>query len=216
MSPKQILPNKVCLLDSQPSPLPPNPPHPSLVTQVLAIISATSPYVFISFEIRSCQGAHADLQMEGLQVSAPPELEYTLTSPVAQAILIQTNFCGTCDGTQERRLLLISKAFEKPLRFLDFANSPAILPRLKMEVSTGTGCKQATQGISISHLSKIQINPEWNTCFAHYESFSPSLSTGAKKRSVFRSCLAGSAHSTAYDHPCAFSCENIRQALNHL
>lgn len=49
-------------------------------------------------------------------------------STCPQVILIYTNFCDTCDGTQERSLLLVYKAFEKQLRFLDFAIPPQILP----------------------------------------------------------------------------------------
>lgn len=144
----------------------------------------------------------------------PPELEIHTHSTCPQVILIYTNFCDTCDGTQERSLLLVYKAFEKQLRFLDFAISPQILPWLKMEVPTGAGYKWPTQAISIlnhfqnpNKFSRMEIcpypcfgSPGGDTCFAHYDSSSPSLSTEAKRRSVLRSCLAGSAHSTASDH----------------
>lgn len=64
--------------------------HPGLAAYVLAIIYATSPYVFIfiSFEIRSCQGAEDGLEMEALQ-HRPPGVGVicTHTPPVPPSIL---------------------------------------------------------------------------------------------------------------------------------
>lgn len=182
----------------------------------LALLLDTTSHIIGNQEVRKwrhgssrkllCQGS------PGYRV-IPPELEIHTHSTCPQVILIYTNFCDTCDGTQERSLLLVYKAFEKQLRFPDFAIPPQILPWLKMEVPTGAGYKWPTQGISVlnhfqnpNKFSRMEIcpypcfgSPGGDTCFAHYDSFSPSLSTEAKRRSVLRSCRAGSAHSTASD-----------------
>lgn len=118
--------------------------------------------------------------------------------------------------------LEIYKGFEKgsvsEFQSSGFSNSlklKAILLWLKMEVSTQAGYKLPTEGIAILNyfqspnkfswmeicLYPYFLSPGDDTCFTHYESYSPFPSTKAKKNEQ-NGLLACTTLGSAHDRRC--------------